>query len=46
LAAGIFGGYVAVRLSPAFDPDIQAIFGFIAGASAFACARLWLTERT
>jgi hypothetical protein len=44
MAAGIFGGYITVRLSNSFD-DVTAIFGFFAGASAFACARLWLTER-
>lgn len=41
LAAGIFGALIGDHLSPHSN---NGFFGFLGGAFAFACARLWLGE--
>jgi hypothetical protein len=41
LASAIFGGLIADRfLSSGYDS--MAVWGFLGGMFAFACARLWL----
>ncbi len=40
LACGIFGGLVGSNL----DFSNGGFFGFLGGALAFTCARLWLAE--
>jgi hypothetical protein len=43
VASGIAGSFVGGYLQPYSD---GAFFGFCLGLAAFACARLWLAERT
>lgn len=41
LASGIFGGLIGQQL----DYSDGGTWGFLGGTFAFACARLWLTDR-
>jgi hypothetical protein len=45
ISAAIFGGYIGYHWSGAGPYDGGGVWGAVAGALAFTCARLWRMER-